>query len=84
MGNRHTIHATQLIAWLQKLEKNIENIDLYDATPKEELIGYLRYQHKLFDIINQALEGKVFFVGTAQDIRYMEEEDGQKQNTKSE
>jgi len=74
MGNRRTIHATQLIAWLQKLEKNIENFDLYDEAPNVEKLGFLRYQFKLFDIINQALEGKVFFVGTAQDIRYMDEE----------
>ena len=75
MSNRHTIHAIQLVAWLQKLEKNVKNLYLYNEKTKNEKIEYIRYQSKLFDIINQALDGKMYFVGTAQDIRYMDKED---------
>lgn len=69
----NTIHATQIIAWLQKLEKNISNFDINDETSKEDKLSFLRHQHKMFEMINLALNGQVYFVGTSQDIRYMED-----------
>ena len=71
-----TIHPTQIVAWIQKIEKNLDNFNFDDkSASKEEKLEYIRYQRHLFEIIKMALSGKVYFVGTAQDIRFREDDD---------
>lgn len=76
---KRTIQSAQLVAWIKKIESNIDNFNFFDEdATKEEKLEFIRYQRHLFEIINMALSGKVYFVGTAQDIRFtkdIEEQD---------
>jgi hypothetical protein len=73
---KRTIHAAQLVAWLQKIDNNIDEFNIYsDTASKEEKLEYIRYQRHLFEIIIMALRGQVYFVGTAQDIRHVKDQE---------
>ena len=72
------IHPTQVISWITKIEKNLEKFDLYDEdTSKEEKLKYIRHQSSMLGVLEKVIEGRLYFVGTAQDIKNMDKrEDG--------
>ena len=65
------VHPTQVISWITKIEKNLEKFDLYDEdTSKEE-------KSSMLGVLEKVIEGRLYFVGTAQDIKNMDKrEDG--------
>ena len=68
--SKRTVHGPQLLTFISKIEKNLDNFNFYDSgSSKEEKMAYIRYQRELFDIAERVLEGSLYFVGTSQEVR---------------
>ncbi|MBB00476.1 MAG: hypothetical protein CMN34_06055 [Saprospirales bacterium] len=68
--SKRTVHGPQLLTFISKIEKNLEDFNFYDAnSSKEDKMAYIRYQRELFDIAERVLAGSLYFVGTSQEIR---------------
>ena len=49
--SKRTVHGPQLLTFISKIEKNLEDFNFYDAnSSKEDKMAYIRYQRELFDI----------------------------------
>ena len=49
--SKRTVHGPQLLTFISKIEKNLEDFNFYDAnSSKEDKMEYIRYHRELFDI----------------------------------
>ncbi len=68
--SKRTVHGPQLLTFISKIEKNLDNFNFYDPdSSKEDKMAYIRYQRELFDIAERVLAGSLYFVGTSQEVR---------------
>jgi hypothetical protein len=68
--SKRTIHGAQLLTFISKIEKNLENFNFYNPdSSKEEKKDYIKYQREMFDVAERVLDGSLYFVGTSQELR---------------
>ena len=57
------VNPGHVIAWVEKIQVNIELFQASANMSNSEKIDYIRQQYQVISLINAALDGRVRFVG---------------------